>query len=210
MKKNKCFFIHHIYMKTEEQKQHERKLVKIPMSNVLISKFFDGKTSFATIEDVGKMKNLDEVFQGQDHAILFLLTAPEKNYGHFVCMFKNSSNLYYFDSYGEKPLDYLHVMEKKNIPLNNQTFHLLSLVKNSKFKNSFYYNAFQYQAYNNNPATCGRYCAMICILNRMYINDNEPFNLITFNKLMVNWKNKLPIKKRSFDRVTTFFINQHI
>ena len=196
-------------MKSEKQKKHERNLVKIPMSNVLISKFFDGKTSFSTIEDIEQMNNLDELFKGQDHVILFILTAPDKNYGHFVCMFTNSSNLYYFDSYGKKPLEYLNTMKKDGTPLNNQTFRLLDLIKSSKFKNAFYYSSFQYQSDNDNPATCGRYCTMICILNKIYTKKQQPFNPIVFHKLMKNWKQKLPIKDRSYDRITTFFINQY-
>jgi hypothetical protein len=193
---------------TEKELKVGRLLIKQPMSNTLIQKFFNGKANIIALEDITQMTSLDQVFKGNNHVIIFLNTNPTTQIGHWICLFINAQRLFYFDSYGEKPLIYLQVMQKQNIDLGNQNLNLLNLIRDSIYKNAFYYNTVDYQSEKNDVATCGRYTTMICILNIMYLKEGKSFDLKIYYELMNYWKDNLPIDLKTFDRVTTFFVNQ--
>jgi hypothetical protein len=189
----------------------KNKLVTVPMSDVLIKSFFDGKANIKTLEEIANLTSLEEVMGDYDHCIIYMHTDPVNNFGHWVCLFVNSNKLYYFDSYGDKPLEYLNVMRNNGIELNGQNFNLISLITQSKYKNSFFWNPTEFQSNDksNTIATCGRYVTQICILNKIYKRKGLKFDLTKYNSLMENWKRTLKLgASPSFDKVTTFFINQ--
>lgn len=179
----------------------KNKNLKIPISNVLIQKYFDEKSNLKTLHEISNMNSLDEVFENYTYVIIFMaIRAP--NDGHWVCMFKNSSNLYYFDSYGKYPLIELNNLKNKF----GQTFRLLELIKKSQYKNSFYYNNIKYQNSGDDIATCGRYVVTVVFLNLIYIKQAKPFNFIVLKYIMENWKQKWGL---SYDQIVSAIIDKN-
>ena len=179
-------------------------LITNPMSDLLIKKYFDGKANIKTLEQISNFNTFDEVMGSYSHCIIFL-ALEQQNDGHWLSLFINSGNLYYFDSYGKLPLYELKQIYNLNDPTWGQNFNLIKLIQTSKYKNKFYYNDVQYQQNGKDIATCGRLAIMPCILNIMYIKKHEKFDLKTFYNLMQYWKNKM---HKNYDEISVFFVNK--
>ncbi|MBL4704208.1 MAG: hypothetical protein JKY54_06790 [Flavobacteriales bacterium] len=177
-----------------------KSILQAPMSNILINKYFDGKSNILSLEQIAKMTSLDQVMRQKDHCVVYM-SINGSGYGHWVCIFINSGNMYYFDSYGRKPLIYIEEMRQRGDDMQNQDFTLLKLIQESQYKDSFFYNTVQFQSSREDIATCGRFVSVVLILNRI----QQPFNLKIFHDIMIGYKKKM---KKSYDEIVSFFINQ--
>jgi len=182
-----------------------RKLIESPMSDVLIQKYFDGHANIKTLAQISQMTTFDELMGEYEHVIIFM-ALQASNSGHWISMFINSGNLYYFDSYGKKPLEPINKLIDYGYPLYGQNFNLFELIRKSQFANRFIYNTIQYQNDSVDVAVCGRYASSVCILNILYKEKNAPFDFNVFYSLMETWKVKMGNK--SYDEVIVYFINQ--
>ena len=187
--------------------ENERKtLIGAPMSNTLISKYFDGHANIKSLEDISQMRTLGEVFNGGqfNHVVIFIAVSAPSN-GHWVCMFINGQSLYYFDSYGDYPLQILDELAKDGKNLWRQDKNLLHLIRASKFKDTFFYNAYQYQEDGASIQTCGRFTTLTLVLNSIYVRQGRKFDLEMLNKIMTYWKNKF---NKSYGEIAVYFVNE--
>ena len=158
-----------------------KEVIKAPMSSDLIDKYLDGQSNIIKLSDTNQMTDIEQVFNGHDHVIILLEWGPQV--GHWVALMKNKDKIYYFDSYGRNPFIYVKNDEYKRF---NQNTHILDLIKNSKYKDNFYYNDEKYQAKEEDVATCGRWCLLSIILNKLIPN----FDLNMFKKIVKNGTTK--------------------
>lgn len=182
-----------------------REIIESPMSDVLIQKYFNGRANIKTLAQISRMSTLEEVMENYHHVIIFMALQAQ-NSGHWVCMFINSGNLFYFDSYGHAPLQPIKKLIQYNMNTYGQNFNLLALVKNSEYADRFYFNNVQYQSTSKDVAVCGRYASSVCILNMIYEEKDEPFNFDVFKTIMDDWRKKMGGK--SYDEVIVYFINK--
>ena len=146
--------------------------MKRPLSNFDIYKIFDNKINIYSYDDLKKYKSISELFKPYD--AFFILYETKKNYGHWVCLCRDSDHIYFFDSYGLGPDEQLKYINKKYFP------YLSYLLLQSK--KILKYNKFRLQDlkdssgdYLNNKfknATCGRFCCLFVLLYR-YIDIDE-------------------------------------
>lgn len=111
---------------------------------------------------INKRKNFSVIFNTGDST-----TSGE----HFVCLYKNRKNIFYFDSFGNKPDD-------KNI--------LLFL---KKFNVKLIWNSVKIQSDNSN--FCGFYCLAFLLSIEHKINFNK--FIMLFNKNNLNDNDKIVI-----------------
>lgn len=130
----------------------------IPLSNFDIIKYMNGQSTIILYPDLYKYKSIDEVLG--PYNIAFILLETRKNYGHWTCLFKNSSDeVEFFNPYGGIPdssLDFVPYPFKKE---SHQDFpYLTKLLFESPYE--IFYNEFDFQKHNKYIKTCGRHCVV--------------------------------------------------
>jgi hypothetical protein len=148
-----------------------------PLSNYdLMREITNDMKDRANIVDVGEMEkynNVENIFNGRGHAILFIPPKDGGDVGHWTVLLRsdNGQKCIYYDSYGDK--------------LENQK---LRQILNTKYK-SIQYNTKRFQEYGS--SVCGRY-ALACIgLNKLIPNLDV--------KDIIDFLNLKP-KKSSYDK----------
>lgn len=152
----------------------------IPMGDLDIKKYIQD-ANIVIYHDLIKYKNIDAVFNNNDHVFL-LYGVASKNNGHWCVLIKDKKYIYYFDSYGgdvDNPLKYVKNENKRKI-MNQNYCYLKKLLIDSPY--TIYYNNIKFQ--NNNTSTCGRYCVFFVLLFRKY-----KINLQQFEKFLKILKN---------------------
>ena len=173
-----------------------QRLLFNPMSNVLINKYFDGNANIKVLEDIRFCDDIDDFFDNHDHVIIFLRNR-DGDIGHWVCIVRNNAVVYYFDSYGKPPIKILKDINPNLLEYGELMNRLI------KQKYDYYYNIFDYQdGKNENISTCGRYCVLVCIMNKTYAN----FNLEMFHELIYKMCKE---RKLSPDEAVIYFINKY-
>lgn len=117
----------------------------------------DQKSKIIIYSDLKHYKNIDEVLEPYNNAVILYETRP--NFGHWVCLTKRGNKIEYFDSYAnppDKPLDY--VDEKMKKKLGVQYPYLSKLLSDSKY--NIVYNTYQLQKLNKKISNCGRYVGL--------------------------------------------------
>lgn len=190
----------------EQSQVKSQQIIRAPMSNTLISKYFDNRANIKSLIDISQFQSLSQVFHsGQYNHVVIFVAIDSETQGHWICMFINSGALYYFDSYGDYPLQVLDEMVKRGDDLWNQDKNLLRLIQNSQFKEHFYYNNFQYQQDGGSIQTCGRYVTLVLVLNSIFTKAKQHFDFEKLNQIMLFWKNKY---HKTFGQIAVFFVNQ--
>jgi hypothetical protein len=179
-------------------------LVFEPLDTNKLNSYLDGKPNIVLQKDIATMNDIEQVFNGNNYAIIFTATNAE-NDGHFQCIFKNNKRIYFFDSYGMMVDELINKLIALKRPLFGQNNNLLRLIVNSTYykQNKVFINTFKYQSNNINVSTCGRYCVLLIILNIMFSKKKKSFDFNTFHNLMILWKNKY---RKSYDQIVSFLI----
>jgi hypothetical protein len=96
------------------------------------------------------------------------LIEQEENVGHWVCIVRNKSNIYLYDSYGS-PIDKeLSFIDKATKVLLGEDKQLVNrLIKNCNCKVNIYENQNQVQSLKPGVSTCGRHCILFIEMVRM-------------------------------------------
>ena len=180
-------------MKKSKNKRLEL-ISKEPMSNHLIEKYLDNRANIKAVCDLDNYNDLDDIFEGEDHIIL-LIEHTKKNNGHWVCMFKNPTGIYYHNSYGKNILEELKDANYRKF----QSDHLLDLVNQSN--KDIYYNDVPYQSNDFSIATCGRHALLPVVLNKLIPN----FTLKEYHKIMREAKKKYNM---DYDKIVSHLIDK--
>lgn len=191
----------------QQENQISKKLISAPMSSTLINKYFDGNANVKTLAEISEYQSLQQVFDGgkYNHVIIFI-AIENPSQGHWVCAFKNKSDsLFYFDSYGDYPLQVLDEMSKEGSKLWGQDKNLLRLIRQSSYMDKFFYNSFQYQQDGASYQTCGRYVTLVLVLNIVLLKRGKVFDMNVLNTIMLKWKSEY---NKSFGEIAVFFINK--
>ena len=134
-------------------------------------------------------KNLDELFNGTNHVIIFVSTVSI-NSGHWQLLLRNKNNLFFFDSYGHNFSKLLHdVFQMYGENAYNQTYQLGELLQGSELP--VYMNTVQYQEKNQEIETCGYHC--LCCFS-VFLSMPEEFTFELYNKFMNNYKKAHKLK----------------
>jgi len=153
---------------------------KFAYSDKDIRNFLDDDVKIRKYAELLNCKSLDEIVDGKSSAVILYMT--KQNYGHWTALVKDpggEDNTYeVFDSYGIMPDDELKLIEDQtSVKLNgtDKTMPVLSyLIKGdleSKRVAKVYYNKYRLQKHMEDMNTCGRWCAVRCMLRRFRIDE---------------------------------------
>lgn len=148
------------------------------------------KKSFEIIQyiNIENYESIEEIFKNKN--IIYLLIDTDVNiqnnssYGHWVVLFKRKNHIYFFCSYGKRPLSdhiqYVNFQTFKNF--YNQDFIYLNKLLyewSKKNNNKVFYNEHILQKQNMDITTCGRWCFyFIFKMNEdKNMNENKFYNL---------------------------------
>jgi len=142
-----------------------RDITKIPL-NMLQIIMLNPYAEVMTYPELQNYDDIEDVFNGKQKIILLYLLQSEKS-GHYVCLFKNSDGLNYFDSYGVMPdFQFELLSPEKRKQLNQEQDYLNNyLLKDHKV----IYNNITYQGLEKGTATCG--CFVSHRLANSHLND---------------------------------------
>ena len=117
-----------------------------------------GDVPIMTNRQLPSVSSIDQMFDAQGRCIM-LYTPNDPTSGHWVCLIRKPTHIFYFDSYGDKP----------DIPddLGDQPPLLTQLLKASGMP--VFYNTKPYQVERANVATCGRH-----VISRLIYAEKTP------------------------------------
>lgn len=134
--------------------------------------FLNPDAKIITYDKLNKINTVDELFGNYNYVIILYLLKSRCD-GHWVCLFKNSVGINFFDSYGKKPdyqIDNLTPQQRKEY--NEKTQRLHQILKHEHVK----YNNRQLQ--QKGTMTCGDF-----VSHRMHHSylDNAEYRRKFFN-----------------------------
>ena len=120
-----------------------------------------GKAKVVPYDQLHRFKNIDELLK--PHNAVFILYQQQKNFGHWVALFKRKSRkgnveINYFDPYGNKidePL--LWTSKAKREELNMNYPYLTELLLDAPRGYDINYNEHKFQKQGEGINTCGRH-----------------------------------------------------
>lgn len=174
-------------------------VMKSPMSDILITKYFNGRPNIVQMAEISRMTHLNQLFKGYDHAVIFVAVNSPTD-GHWQFIYKNGDELHFFDSYGMGPTELV-----RRVNNFNQTDNLDILIKNSIYKSNAWKNDVKYQK-DGEPQTCGRYISLCFILRYIYNKRGLPFDGTIYYKIMQHLKKSF--KNASYDKIVSVLIDQ--
>jgi hypothetical protein len=93
----------------------------------------------------------------------FILLKTSENSGHWTCLCRNDTNIYYFDSYGVCADGELNkIAPGVRYELHENTKALTRIIRTMSNGFTFAYNYVQFQEYDPNINTCGKWCYVFC------------------------------------------------
>ena len=150
---------------------------KIDLTGADINAITHGEAHIMSYDELHKYDTIDQVFGNKDAIILLYQT--RQNYGHWVCLIRQSNDhLSFFDSYGfklDQELKYadynLRIHEGVTVP------HLTHLIQQSNYQVSS--NTRKLQSFAKDVNTCGRFSALRVRLRHL---TNDQFDRLFLNQ----------------------------
>lgn len=127
-----------------------------------ILKAVRNRTNIILYSELKNVKHIDDILKYNSCVILYEQTPGN---GHWVVLTldENNNELQYFNSYGDYPDEFLHLVDEKLKKKLNEDYPYLSrLLLDSGYKLA--YNDKQLQQLDDNIATCGRYVVLRILL----------------------------------------------
>lgn len=172
--------------------------------NYLMNKFLPFiKYKIVQYKDIENYASINDLFNGAKVIYLLIDSYIYNNYsyGHWTVLYKKHNDIYFFCSYGKKPLidhiNYIHPDTFKNY-YNQQYIYLNKLLYQYSLNHNVFYNNYQLQNYGSNITTCGRWCFYFCY--KMSIDKNMDEN--KFYEIFKNFQNK--------DIIITILTNKYL
>lgn len=136
-----------------------KEFAKNPLSGDELLKLVDRKANLYRNSDLKRFNSIEEALR--PYGAMFILYEKDKNYGHWVLVFRSGDTIEYFDPYGFQ-IDY---PIKK---FNNGYPHVGEmLIKFAQKGGSVIHNPVRLQKLSSNISSCGRWCAMRLLLRDM-------------------------------------------
>jgi hypothetical protein len=179
-------------------------IIKSPMSDVLIRKYFDGRPNIVLMSSISKMTSLNQIFRGFNHAVIFV-SVNGPNDGHWQFMYKSQGYLHFFDSYGMGPTELLQKMIDKNSDMYGQNLNIATLILQSPYRSRSTMNNIKYQK-DGDVQTCGRYVTLNFILLHIYEKRGLGFDGGIFYKILSSMKKHF--KTKSYDVIVSKLIDE--
>lgn len=133
--------------------------------------------------------NLDDLFKGQDHIILFVATTGEYN-GHWQAVFKTPEKIYFFDSYGHNFTVLLRkVFKNFGKDAHGESYKFGQIIADSDYfkQGKVIMNTKQYQAIGPEVNTCGRH---VCVALMVFQQLKDDFDFYKYAEFMNNYRSK--------------------
>lgn len=139
-----------------------KEFAKNPLSGEELLKLVDRKANIYTNGSLKKFNMIEDALR--PYNAMFILYERDKNYGHWVLIFKEGKTIEYFDPYGYK-IDY--PIKRFNYGYPHVGEMLLDYVKRG---GNVVYNSTRLQKLSSNISSCGRWCAMRLLMREMPLN----------------------------------------
>lgn len=147
-----------------------------------IKRFLDDDVTILRYPELAKYNSLEQVLNGKSCACILYMT--KQNFGHWTAIIKNPGgykgqgkppSYEIFDSLGIKPDDELKfINDKFRIESNQSSKHLSNIIakdfENKKI-DEVTYCKYKLQKSIEDVNTCGRWCAVRCILKRFSTHE---------------------------------------
>lgn len=139
-----------------------KKISSVPLSDKDLLELNDNDIKIIKYGDLQNYTDIDEVFKDNDKVIV--LYEFDENWGHWCCLLKYGNNVEFFDPLGKFIDDSLDVIDDKFKKKSGQDgYHLSKLLIDSPY--NLKCNNYPFQKNNKDIASCGRHCALRCILS---------------------------------------------
>ena len=141
-------------------------LIKQPLSGHQLMKLLDKKANIMFYHDLKDVDDIDDIFI--NNACVLFEQSDKSSIGHWVCLIKRGNTIEFFDSFGDKPDEYLKLMSKyfRNSKGMKKP-HLSYLLFNSPYKIEFS----EFKLQNVKAATCGHWVISRINNKNMKIKD---------------------------------------
>jgi len=145
-----------------------------------IKRLLDDDVRIIRYPELANMHSVEEILGGTSCACILYMT--KANFGHWTALIKDpgaqQGSIEIFDPYGMKPDEELKYIPDEFKQKSNQERQHLSYIaaddlKKGKIKEIFY-NKYPLQSEIENTNTCGRWCAIRCLLKRLSIQEFVP------------------------------------
>lgn len=136
-----------------------------PLSDRDILKAVKNQTNIILYSELKNIRHINDILKNDSCVILY---EQMPGSGHWVVLTynKNNNELEYFNSYGDYPDEFLHLVDENLKKKLNEDYPYLSrLLLDSGYKLT--YNDKQLQKLDNNIATCGRYVVLRILLKEL-------------------------------------------
>jgi hypothetical protein len=131
------------------------------VSNKDLERKFKSQLSQIKIMIYSKLNDINNILDilPSNLCVCFILLQTSENSGHWTCLVRNDTNIYYFDSYGIKYDGELSKIAKNvQYLLHENTKALTRLITTIPSNFNFQYNKIQFQEYSPKVNTCGKWC----------------------------------------------------
>jgi hypothetical protein len=156
-------------------------------SDTDIRNLLDGDVAIHKYPDLADKKSIKDILIGQDakpKSCACILYMTKQNFGHWTALIKHpgaKEGCYeIFDPYGMVPDSELKFIDKDFKEKSNQDRQHLSYIISADLENpnsgvkEVLYNKYKLQSTVGATNTCGRWCAMRCLLKRLSIEEFVP------------------------------------
>lgn len=140
-----------------------------PLTDQEVIDLVNGKAKVVTYDKLYKYKSIDDLLK--PHGAVFLLYQQDRNYGHWVALFKREDRkgnveIEVFNSYGQFPDDELfYTAKEKRKELNHDYPYLTRLLYKAPRNYDIIYNQYPFQKFGKGINTCGRH-TVLRLLNK--------------------------------------------
>lgn len=146
------------------------------VSNIDLEQKFNKTPDQIMIKIYPDLNDIDDIMDilPSTVCVCFILLKTSENSGHWTCLVRNNTSIYYFDSYGVPPDGELSkIASGVRYQLNENQRSLTRLLKTIPHGFVFSYNSKQFQQYNPNINTCGKWCEAFakCIFKGLTLKE---------------------------------------
>lgn len=143
----------------EKTMERLKELKAIPLSDTDVLKLVDGKAKVLLYSDLANYDTIEDAL-GPNQAI-FLLYETQKDYGHWVSVFKEGNTIEFFDPYGIFVDNELEWIPSNFREVSGQKYPQLSyLLSKVPEKINLIYNNHKFQKTGKGINSCGRWSAL--------------------------------------------------
>lgn len=169
-----------------------KKAINYPLSDLDIQTILKpNRINIIQYPDLKNVEDINSIFDKLGRCILFFPLST--TFGHWCCILKRKGNIIdFFDPYGiapDKEKEWISADVLKKLHEDKPFLTILLQRANQQYGTKIMYNRHKWEAERSGVSTCGRWCALVCLLynksfdqiNKMILKSNlAPDTYVTY------------------------------